>query len=115
MVMTACDCETKLKANDVILVKAIALERIDHDGCLFDCLKIGEAEVHFEAVLGLPWHQTQLLEARKWPEDVRYLTLCRIVRQSFDVNGPGGVLRVGHHAREHFHDLLKLLLRLRVH
>ena len=80
MVVTSSDCKAELKSNDIILVKAIPLEGIDHNCRLFNCLKVCEAEVNLESIFCLTRHQPELLKAWIWPEDVRNLTFCCIMR-----------------------------------
>ena len=101
MVVTTSNCKAELKADDVILVKAVPLKSIDHDCRLFDCLKVREAEMHLEAVFCLTWHQPELLEAWIWSEEVRNLTLCCIMRQSFHIDRLRGVLGVLHDLWKH--------------
>ena len=98
--MATSHSETELEADDVILVKAVALKRVDYDSCLFDCLEIGEAKMHFEPVLGLPRHQSKLLKARIRSKEVRYFALGRIVGQPFHVNRLCRILGILHDLRE---------------
>lgn len=79
LVEAASNSEAKLKSDDVIFVKAIALQRVNYKRRLIDAVEVCEAKVDLVTVFRLPWNESELLKAREWTEKMSYLTLSRIV------------------------------------
>ena len=97
VVVTSSHSKAELKADDVVFVKAVALQGVGHDDCLLNSLEVCEAKVHFARVLGLSWHQAQLLKSWEGPEQVGDLPLCSIMRQSLDIDRLRRIGRVLHY------------------
>ena len=79
VVVATCDCETELEPNDVVLVKAIALQGVYDENRLLNCVEVCEAKVHFVPVFGISWHKSQLVESGERPKQVRNFSLCGVV------------------------------------
>lgn len=82
-------CVGKLESDEVIAVKAVALQCVDDHSCLLGVLKVSKSEVDFQAILGLSRDETELLEAREGSEDVRDLSISRVLGQALDIDGTG--------------------------
>lgn len=57
VVVSSSDSKAELKADDVVFVKAVALQGVCHDDRLLNGLEVCEAKVNFKPVLGLSGNQ----------------------------------------------------------
>jgi len=86
-------CIGELQPPDIVLVKAVPLQRINHQRRLKVALEVGKAQNDLLVGVDLPRNQPDRLEPLERPEDVRDFALRCINWDPFDVNCVRGVLR----------------------
>lgn len=83
----------ELKPHDVILVEAVTLQVVDHDGRLQGRLEVSEAEVDLITARLVSENEADRLEARVRTEDVSDFAFGCVSGDSLDVDSVGCMFR----------------------
>ena len=82
----------KLKTKDVVAVETVALQSVDDDRRLHCVFKISKTkDDFFSGLLFVPLDESDSLEARERPEEVRHLALGGVGGNSLDVDSTCGI------------------------
>ena len=93
LILVVGDSVGELKTQNIIFVKAVALESIDDNRCLQSRFEISKAENYFIARFLFTRNQTNSLVTRKGSKNVRNFSFRCIKRNAFNINSVCSIFR----------------------
>ena len=93
LILVVGDSVGELKTQNIIFVKAVALESVDDNRCLQSRFEISKAENYFIARFLFTRNQTNSLVTRKGSKNMRYFSFRCIKRNAFNINSVCSIFR----------------------
>jgi hypothetical protein len=99
LVLVVCDSVRKLKTQDIVSIKPIALKRVNNDGRLKSRLEVSKAKDGLLPGFFLSRDESDSFESEEGSEDVSDLPFRGVQRDTFDIDCIRSILRNGQDLR----------------